>query len=164
MVTGVEAAGLALAVFPLVIEGMKTYASGARSIKDMMEYEGILKQYSREIKMEKVQFENTCYQLLEDMLSTEESTFHELMSDPKHAKWREEELHSALSNRLRTTESVALFEDAVEELSSILNELAATFNPGRTMGGKQVSTVRPVIYFSSRCSRTAFCSSPTRGR
>ena len=38
MVTGVETAGLVLGAFPIVIEGLKFYTSGVRTIKDIKEH------------------------------------------------------------------------------------------------------------------------------
>ena len=145
MVTGIETAGLVLGAFPLVIEGMKVYANGARTMKNMMEYERVLKQYRREISMEQGHFEDMCYNLLEDMTEPEDSILHEMMTDPRHEKWREE-LHNALSLRLRRPDS---FIDAIKEFQTILDDLAITFS----LDGGKVSTPfsRATVRILIRC-------------
>ena len=63
MVTGIEAAGLALGIFPLVIEGIKFYISFAKKVKQMKHYKRTLEQFRRELVMEKSKFDNTWFTL-----------------------------------------------------------------------------------------------------
>lgn len=63
MVTGVEAAGLALGIFPLVIEGIDSYIDFAKKVKQMKHHKRTLEQFRRELKMEKGKFKNTWFTL-----------------------------------------------------------------------------------------------------
>ena len=58
MVTGIEAAGVALGLFPLVIEGIKFYISSAEKFKEMKHYKRTLDKFRRELVMEKSKFDN----------------------------------------------------------------------------------------------------------
>ena len=127
MVTGIETAGLVLAIFPLVIEGMKVYASGARTIKDMKRHEMILAQYGRALSVELVKFENTCENLLADMVSMEDSTLQELMNNPGGPEWQNPNLEAAMLSRLRPR-SAEQFRRVADELRQMLGDLVVYFN------------------------------------
>jgi len=63
MVTGIETAGLVLAAFPIVVEGLKYYISCARKVKEISRHRDVLRQFMRDIKTEMTIFEDTWYQL-----------------------------------------------------------------------------------------------------
>lgn len=127
MVTGIETAGLALAVFPIVVGGLKFYADGARTIKDMWRYEGTLKSISRELGMEKCKFENTCTLLLEDVLS--DSHLTHLMENPGGPLWGADDLQETLKSRLRPA-TVPRYLEAIEALALALKNLQDEFGLG----------------------------------
>jgi len=60
MVTGIESAGLVLAAFPLAMEGLRIYANGARTVKNMMRHELILTQFCGELTMEQTKYGDPC--------------------------------------------------------------------------------------------------------
>jgi len=62
---------------------MRVYANGARAIKNMKRHERILAHYARVLDVEQVKFENTCENLLADILSMEDSTLQELINSPE---------------------------------------------------------------------------------
>lgn len=64
MVTGIEAAGVALGLFPLVIEGIKFYVSFAKQLKQMKHHKHTLQKFRRDLIMEKTKFNNTWYTLV----------------------------------------------------------------------------------------------------
>ena len=64
MVTGIEAAGLALGLFPLVIEGVKFYVSFTKRFTEMIDHKHTLDTFRRELVMEKSLFGNTWYTLM----------------------------------------------------------------------------------------------------
>ena len=63
MVTGVEAAGLALGIFPIVIEVIKFYIDFAKKAKQLRHHKHTLDKFKREIIMEKSKFDNTWFTL-----------------------------------------------------------------------------------------------------
>jgi len=52
MVTGVEAAGLTLAVFPLLIRGLKAYHEEAQSFWSLRNWKRVLSEIIRELDVE----------------------------------------------------------------------------------------------------------------
>jgi len=67
-----EAAGLALAVFSLLVKGLGVYLDGARKIKDLRDSEAILIRLVRDLNVECLCFEESCTRFLEGMLSPSE--------------------------------------------------------------------------------------------
>lgn len=120
MVTGIETAGLALAVFPIVVSGLQFYADGARTIKAMWRPEMALKSLIRDIGMEKCKFENTCTFLLEGMVS--DSHLILLMDYPGGPLWRDNDLQEKLKSRLRPA-TAQYYMEAMEALTSTLQSL-----------------------------------------
>lgn len=64
MITGIEAAGIALGLFPIVLEALKFYTTSADTVKEMKRHKRTLDQFRRDINMEKCKFENTWYALV----------------------------------------------------------------------------------------------------
>ncbi|KAF8534716.1 hypothetical protein BDD12DRAFT_895321 [Trichophaea hybrida] len=67
-----EVAGLALAIFPLVVKGLGVYLDATQKIKDVKDYKKVLRPLVRQLEMEKCKFVNTCEILLEGMVLAEE--------------------------------------------------------------------------------------------
>ena len=64
MATGVESAGIALGLFPLVIEGIKFYISSAEKVTEMKHHKRTLDRFRRELVMEKSKLDNILYALV----------------------------------------------------------------------------------------------------
>lgn len=64
MVTGIEAAGLALGLFPVVIEAIKLYMSSAEKFREMKHHKHTLAKFRRELVMEKTKLDNIWYTLV----------------------------------------------------------------------------------------------------
>jgi len=111
MVTGIETAGLALAAFPLLIQGLGLYLEGARKIRDMRGYEMQLKQWVGKIEMEQYKFENNGERLLE-------YTSAEWVG----SCWKCPEIEIALRERLRGKD-IPVFKATIETLKLSLHQL-----------------------------------------
>ena len=72
MVTGVETAGLVLAVFPLVVKGMQYYAEGLQTIQYWRRYRRELQNHARRIKTQWVRYLNTIELLFEGIVGSDE--------------------------------------------------------------------------------------------
>jgi hypothetical protein len=68
MASGIEAAGLALATFSILLQ----FVEGYHTIKDAKNYKLTLKRLDRELGMEKCIFANTCRNFLKDIVSAED--------------------------------------------------------------------------------------------
>ena len=58
MATGIEAAGLVLGLFPIVLEGIQFYISSAEKFKEMKHHKRTLVKFRRELEMEESIFDN----------------------------------------------------------------------------------------------------------
>lgn len=58
MITGIEAAGLVLGLFPIVIEGVQFYTSSAEKFKETRQHKHTLDEFRRELEMEESIFDN----------------------------------------------------------------------------------------------------------
>lgn len=63
MATGFEAAGIALALFPIVLELVRMYLSSIQTISELIRHKRTINTFKRELDMEKSIFENTWYTL-----------------------------------------------------------------------------------------------------
>ncbi|KAF8536481.1 hypothetical protein BDD12DRAFT_890141 [Trichophaea hybrida] len=110
------AAGLALAVFPLVVKGLSIYLDGSRKIKDLWHWKLGLRCLIRELKAESVLFHNTCTNVLDGIFSPSEVT--ELMAGNGWGDQFMLDLEACWG-----AENAHVFVDAVNHLSSTLEEL-----------------------------------------
>ncbi|KAF8253585.1 hypothetical protein K440DRAFT_656808 [Wilcoxina mikolae CBS 423.85] len=111
MVTGVETAGLVLAAFPLLAQGLGQYLEGARKIRDMRKYEIQLKQWVRKIEMEQYKFEDTGERLLEYTSAKWVGSC-----------WECPEIDIALRERLHEKD-ISVFKTTIEALKLSLQQL-----------------------------------------
>src|SRR6266480_4445731 len=72
MITGVEAAGLVLAILPLLISGLDHYREGLIPIKDWLRYRSEVKCLIRNLNVEQVRFRIICEKLLSGIVPEEE--------------------------------------------------------------------------------------------
>ncbi|KAF8459826.1 hypothetical protein BDZ91DRAFT_799626 [Kalaharituber pfeilii] len=70
---GFECAGLILGIFPLVVEGLKLYAEGFRTIQGARGYCNKLNQYSLDLSIEETKFKNTWTRTIELALAQSSS-------------------------------------------------------------------------------------------
>ncbi|KAF8536958.1 hypothetical protein BDD12DRAFT_258064 [Trichophaea hybrida] len=117
MLTGVEAAGLALAIFPIVVQGVGFYVDGARKVKDLKDHKRVLNRLARDLKVECFCFEEVCARLLEGMVSAGETTL--LL---KGDGWGDTGFQNRLQERLGP-EAAETFTELAEELFSSLQQL-----------------------------------------
>jgi hypothetical protein len=112
MVTGFEATGLALAIFPIVLQGI----AKAKGLKDQ---DGASKRLVRELKMEKCKFVNTSHTLLGGM-SVSEEQIQVLVSGKG---WEDSDFQVQLEQHLGQ-ELANAFTESVEALHSSLKDLS----------------------------------------
>ena len=58
MVTGIEAAGLALGLFPIVLEGITFYISAAGKVIELIRHKRTLDQFMTDLEVEKAIYDN----------------------------------------------------------------------------------------------------------
>ncbi|KAF8418436.1 hypothetical protein EV426DRAFT_679684 [Tirmania nivea] len=102
MATGMEIAGLVLGAFPLAIEGIKAYSNGMKTIKDMKNYQQILRQFTRELKVERCKYDNTLLEVLTMLVGPANAS--QMKADLTSAEWDDEGFQAQLKTRLRPAE------------------------------------------------------------
>jgi hypothetical protein len=134
-----EVAGLALAIFPLVVKGLGVYLDAAQKIKDVKDYKKVLRPLVRQLEMEKCKFVNTCEILLEGMVLA-----GKIETLVRGTGWDKPEVQDILWERLRPTQAKA-FVDAVGALTSHLQELRDEIG---LVEGKLVCMLTSVAFMS----------------
>ncbi|KAF8539036.1 hypothetical protein BDD12DRAFT_839770 [Trichophaea hybrida] len=117
MVTGVEITGIALAIFPIVLNGLTALHEFAGKIKYLKDYKKVLRRLVRDVIIEKHKFENTCEILLEGIVSAPD--IDTLISG---MGWDNPVFQEKLETRLRP-KAAGIFVKTVDALNSGLQEL-----------------------------------------
>jgi hypothetical protein len=102
MVTGVETAGLVLAVFPLVVNGLGSYVAGADTLRKWRNermYGRELKHLQRQLETQRVIYLNTLEELLTGIVHSDAERAL-LINDPSGPKWKCKEYETLLHERL----------------------------------------------------------------
>lgn len=123
MATGIEIAGLALAVFPIVVEGIEFYVAGLKTVHRWLRFAKTLENLIRKLKVERVKFQNTCEELLYDIC--ERGELQTLLDDPGGSGWQEPHLQVKLKSQLGRSyssylECVAVIRNALEDIKHTL--------------------------------------------
>ena len=117
MVTGIEAAGIVLGLFPIVLEGLKFYTRSADTVREMKRHKRTLDQFRRDISMEKCKFENTWYALV-----GRAGMDLSMLGEQPWGAYVEQTLISCLP-----AGSASSFIDGCQDLNTTLEELAQRF-------------------------------------
>ena len=105
--SGFEAAGIALAVFPILVDGMVRFVDGVQTIKHWRRYRVRLQDYADILETEGVYFQDTLEELLTDIVQSEDE-IADLMGDPRGAIWQKLEYEEKLKRRLGRSHKVYL--------------------------------------------------------
>jgi hypothetical protein len=120
MITGVETAGLVLAVLPLLIAAAKQYREGLVIARGWLKYREILKDLIHVLSVEREKFQLTCEKLLIEIIP--EGKMHLLIESAGTDRgWDNEELKCKLKQRLR--DSLPVFLDTVSDMRKSLDSL-----------------------------------------
>ena len=116
MVTGIEVAGIALAVFPIVVNGLSRFAEGVETIQSWRRYRRELAGYARTLECQQIWYLDTIEELLDGIVHSEED-FAALSHDLGGDAWQRPEYEAKLKRRLDRSYS--------SYMASMTNMLAA---------------------------------------
>ncbi|KAJ5471368.1 hypothetical protein N7530_008725 [Penicillium desertorum] len=91
MASGFEVVGLALAVFPILVEGLKFYVEKKGRVRDFIHYRHVLKRIVGDLSREQISFQNSSQLLLENIsmhYGLSSNDIQEMMQNPQDARWR----------------------------------------------------------------------------
>jgi len=112
-----EVAGLALAIFPIVVNGITNFAEAVGTVRLLRYYSHELTRYARNIEGEEEWFSETLIQLLDGVVSTDDELW-ELIADPGGHLWRKAEYERRLSERLGSSYDIYF-----RKVKAMLNDL-----------------------------------------
>ncbi|KAK4694593.1 hypothetical protein P7C71_g3016, partial [Lecanoromycetidae sp. Uapishka_2] len=88
--SGIEAAGLVLAVFPLVVSGLQHFTEGVETIKSWKRYQRELSNYVRTLETQATYCQDTIEELFDGIIQSDDE-YKALKNDPGGATWRKPE-------------------------------------------------------------------------
>lgn len=97
--SGIEVAGIALALFPILVDGLNRVVSGIETIKRWKRYKIKLKEYADVLESSSVYFFDTLYELLDDLVHSDEELAL-LLEKPRGRLWKKLEYEAKLRERL----------------------------------------------------------------
>ena len=105
--SGIEVAGIALAVFPILVNGMTHFVDGVQTIKYWRRYRVRIQDYADIIETQRVYYQDTLEELLTGIVQSE-GEIRELMELPTGAIWKKAEYDEKLRQRLGHSHAVYL--------------------------------------------------------
>ena len=97
--SGIEAAGLILAVFPIVVNSLQHFTEGLETIKSWKRLRRELNKYSRTLETQRIIYLNTIERLFEGIIQSNDE-LDAFMKDPGGAFSHNTEYEERLSTRL----------------------------------------------------------------
>ena len=120
MLTGVETAGLVLAAFPLVLDGLSRWLEGVQKVKRWRRIHRQLKNYEIRLQSQRVTYQNTLELLLVGIVQTDEDTAA-MLADPRGDVWKEAKYEHLLRRRL--DRAYDTFFEMLQLMSTTLSEI-----------------------------------------
>jgi hypothetical protein len=139
--SGAEAAGLILAVLPLVMHTVDSYVQGVQTLKRFRtrRYREELEDYKLRIDTQRTEFLNTL-ELLFDGIVDREDELRDLITNPKGQLWTESTIEAKLRKRL--AHSYEVYIQTMWKLYSLLQQINETLGAG----AESVEKVFPISF------------------
>ena len=118
--SGVEAAGLALAVFPILLSALENYRETAEVVSDWWRFKRKWLRCKRDIEYHQIAFASNLEQLLLPLVCDDDQ-INSLMSDPGGAGWHQEALNAKLRDRLPN--AFEAYMNSIHEISEVMSKL-----------------------------------------
>ncbi|KAF2142808.1 uncharacterized protein K452DRAFT_307725 [Aplosporella prunicola CBS 121167] len=125
--SGVELAGLVLAVLPLVIQALEDYNEGLDPIKAFIRWERELPSFIRKLRNQHVQYELTLRLLLTPI--TTEYELAEMITDPSGDLWKDPEMAIKLEEKLG--EAYQAYQGTMTDIDAIMKKIASKLDLNR---------------------------------
>jgi hypothetical protein len=120
MATGIETAGIILAVLPLFISAMEHYNDGLDPIKAFYNFDTQLPTHIRKLRNQHVHYEQTMRLLLSPIAEAED--IGDMISVPNGDCWRNSDIQRRLEDRLQ--ESYEAYVETINHMEDIMKQLA----------------------------------------
>lgn len=126
MASGVELAGIVLAVLPIVAKGVKEYGDGLALIHEYWRYRGIYKEFQHQIDLQTLLLRQQLEYLL-GQIAQSSAQLQELIDRPDSPEWSNQDLE----NRLRQLLPQGAYESyicTVQDTFELLEMVKAKFS------------------------------------
>lgn len=117
--SGIEIAGLVLGTFPILIQTLEKYRSGAETVATWWMFENAYRRCLLDLKLHHVLFEGTIERLLPFVVDDSEREY--LIMSPQAERWTEPELETRLKEHLPRSYEVVL--GLIAEICQCIEEL-----------------------------------------
>ena len=136
--SGIEVAGIALAVFPVLVNGVTCFVDGVQTIRRWRRYRVILQDYADILETQRVYYQDTLEGLLTGIVQSEDE-IRDLMELPRGAIWKSAEYDEKLRQRLGHSHAVYL--KLADKLVNALNTMCEKLgiDPSGKVGTKSGS-------------------------
>ncbi|KAL1619921.1 hypothetical protein SLS56_009938 [Neofusicoccum ribis] len=118
--SGVELAGLVLAVLPLVISALEDYNDSLDPVKAFVKWENYLPQYIRKLRNQHVHYEQTLRLLLAPI--TTEYELADMIAEPHGELWKDPAMAQKLKHKL--DESYDAYHQTIKDIERIMKTIA----------------------------------------
>ncbi|KAF2181758.1 hypothetical protein K469DRAFT_691837 [Zopfia rhizophila CBS 207.26] len=125
--SGVEIAGISLAVLPLFISALEDYNESLDPVKAFLRWERELPQFIRKLRNQHVHFAQTMRLLLEPI--TTEYELVDMLLDPGGQLWKDEEISKKLKDKLQ--ESYQAYQSTIADVERIMKKIASKLDLDR---------------------------------
>ena len=120
MITGVETAGLVLAVFPLIISALEHYREGFEPLKDWWKFQTEFIAFIHVIGEQALLFDENLEELLSPIISSD-AEMGELLQNPMGSAWGDPQLETKL--RARLPKFFEIYRGMILEMKACLDKL-----------------------------------------
>ena len=120
MVTGVETAGLVLASFPLVVNGLTRYVDGVQTIRYWRRFRRELASYARKLENQRVWYLDTLEELFDGIVQSNDE-LAALVNDPVGPSWKKAGYEKQL--RMRLGQSYDHYLDTLADIVATLEDM-----------------------------------------
>jgi hypothetical protein len=129
MVTGVETAGLVLALLPFFVNSLSAYADGIETLRLFRagKYSRQLRDWASTLETQRTIVQNTVTELLNDFLDDDE-TIAAMHRDPNHERWKDPGIEGRMRAHLGS--SYGPYTRTMELLHALLLDIEARLGPG----------------------------------
>jgi hypothetical protein len=148
--SGIEVAGLVLALLPLVVNQLDNYARGIETLKGLRRYQWDLENYSSNLSAQYAIFLNTLEIFLQDVVDDHDER-SELIKYPMGSGWKDPHLQAALTQKLGRDYNA--FSGTVAGLCALLNELSDELNRHNSDYSKVCNTLLNFASLTQLCPR-----------
>ena len=118
--SGIEAAGLALGIFPIILTALENYRETAEVVKDWWKFKRKYVKCKRDVEYYQIAFESNLKQLLLPLVCDDDE-IGILMSNPGGAGWQNEDLDAKLRERLPN--AYESYRDSINEINGVMRKL-----------------------------------------